>query len=970
MPLNETQLNTISSGIHDTVVQTLQAGFANEVEQLTVAIASNFTFAAAVKILQSEITQINNVIGSREIKEEVRNDWIRLKKHLADGTIISPELQQRLCNYLPNYNPVNVAYMVQYEKNLNDPKYAQVKNNLIRLREASLGMTPFGDYQYSEEYNRFHFRIGTYPFNLNNMGGDLLPGEVEAEIRRQISTDLDTFNSAQQSSSEEKQHQRVISIAPSPENERIPLLPNEGRAQTECSNRTRYGIAFALAVGAPGVGYGLYKMFAHNHSGSNPGCVTPFHPLTYGVTTPWQYGGEICFNNNQNAPINIGQFQFTNNVKIPAANQTWGDLIPWGSTFNRTETPDYGYTYLITPPAPGVTIPANGQLCAQYNYAPETSGQLQDVPALPPQGWGVWANGQQIPLEGEELAACAINPVPHYRLGTFVTSWSYYQDKALLTAPFMQRVNEVHYAFVGVNATTGQIYSLDAYADGFFLTDLQKQKRARGNSLNVTLAVGGADSNALFTQIAGNATATAIFANGIASAVKQYGFDGAMIDWEWYGAQSVNGSQFVQLHQILAAALKQNNKFLVTAVPAGVDKINQVTHEEWRAVSQVVDAAYAMTYDYFNFMGGSSNDAARLAPDPRDPSNSDPILSLYSVKGTLATYREMNCFADKQLIVGLPAYGRAVTVSGMNSTYGYYQPVTAIPKGQFDGQGQSTGLFNYRCIINGTDCQNGIGLPNGAMLMPAAVNPYGNVTKGASGYSPNGTFFISYDDQDSVRAKAQYVIQNNLGGAFSWEASGDTQEANTSLIEGTYRELINTTQPAPAKINEVKSETPAPLFSLSSMASAAKKLRNLGDLVAKKVWGGPDYEKSPEAVSALQKLAELDQTTNAGLADKFKTMLMMCRDDMHGYFLAESLLTSINRNGKKSSTKQSELLSNKLDAMEDDLKNPGRFLTDAMDALNKFNSPMQFHAPSDGGRDTFIGNGVPPLPSVQQFRLG
>jgi chitinase len=54
-------------------------------------------------------------------------------------------------------------------------------------------------------------------------------------------------------------------------------------------------------------------------------------------------------------------------------------------------------------------------------------------------------------------------------------------------------------------------------------------------------------------------------------------------------------------------------------------------------------------------------------------------------------------------------------------------------------------------------------------------------------YNAAQSTMISYDDEESLAIKANYIIDNNLGGAMFWELSGDTSD---SLLSDTLAELL------------------------------------------------------------------------------------------------------------------------------------------------------------------------------------
>ena len=55
-------------------------------------------------------------------------------------------------------------------------------------------------------------------------------------------------------------------------------------------------------------------------------------------------------------------------------------------------------------------------------------------------------------------------------------------------------------------------------------------------------------------------------------------------------------------------------------------------------------------------------------------------------------------------------------------------------------------------------------------------------------YSPSAQVMISYDDTESIGAKIDYIIDQDLGGIMFWELSGDTRTNElTSLMADGLR---------------------------------------------------------------------------------------------------------------------------------------------------------------------------------------
>lgn len=53
-------------------------------------------------------------------------------------------------------------------------------------------------------------------------------------------------------------------------------------------------------------------------------------------------------------------------------------------------------------------------------------------------------------------------------------------------------------------------------------------------------------------------------------------------------------------------------------------------------------------------------------------------------------------------------------------------------------------------------------------------------------WNPEKKVFISFEDQRSIKAKAQWAKQANLAGIFTWELSGDP---SGKLVDAMYTEM-------------------------------------------------------------------------------------------------------------------------------------------------------------------------------------
>ena len=111
--------------------------------------------------------------------------------------------------------------------------------------------------------------------------------------------------------------------------------------------------------------------------------------------------------------------------------------------------------------------------------------------------------------------------------------------------------------------------------------------------------------------------------------------------------------------------------------------------------------------------------------------------------------------ADK-LVVGIPTYGRSWTLSSLAMT-GLGSPASSagLP-GPYTG---ASGFLGYNEIC--LNVKN-----NGWTVVQDSMNYMGP-------YAVNGYQWVGYDDPAMARVKAEYIVNNELGGAMFWDLSTD-----------------------------------------------------------------------------------------------------------------------------------------------------------------------------------------------------
>jgi hypothetical protein len=135
-----------------------------------------------------------------------------------------------------------------------------------------------------------------------------------------------------------------------------------------------------------------------------------------------------------------------------------------------------------------------------------------------------------------------------------------------------------------------------------------------------------------------------------------------------------------------------------------------------------------------------------------------------SIDSSVKAWLNAGLPADK-LMVGIPFYGYMYIVS-KNDNKGLYQTHT-------EGRALGYDVIKNEYINNREYTKNF----HKESLVP---------------WLYKGRTFISYDDSHSIALKAEYIKENNLGGAMIWELSQDSEgELLNSLYEGLYGNSVS-----------------------------------------------------------------------------------------------------------------------------------------------------------------------------------
>jgi len=354
---------------------------------------------------------------------------------------------------------------------------------------------------------------------------------------------------------------------------------------------------------------------------------------------------------------------------------------------------------------------------------------------------------------------------PAFRLIAYLAGWSTAPSRGYRVADIpTAKLTHLNYAFASVSPQ-GECVTGDASADARNFPELQKLKRQFPH-LKTFISIGGGGAPN-FPNATKDAAARQKFAQSCAALMKQSGFDGIDVDWEFPKGNEEKqnyAALLAELRAQLDALGKANGaRYLLTiAAPAGSD---QYTGVAWDKVARDLDWINLMTYDFAGPWSSLTGLNAPLYASASDPSK-NKNAPFYNGHAAVQAYIGAGVPPDK-IVFGVPFYGRGwKDVPNVNN--GLFQKFNGIPQGTRGG-----GAFDYR------DSKKN--------YLPTYTRYWDDAAQVPWLYNPATQVMISYDDPESLARKAEYVTANKLGGVMIWEISTDDEQG--SLINALSARL-------------------------------------------------------------------------------------------------------------------------------------------------------------------------------------
>ena len=345
----------------------------------------------------------------------------------------------------------------------------------------------------------------------------------------------------------------------------------------------------------------------------------------------------------------------------------------------------------------------------------------------------------------------------------YYAGWAAYQGYTPDQLP-AEHLTQINYAFARIDPDTLTIALENPAHDKKNLAALRKLRQQHGH-LKLLISVGGWSDSQYFSDAAATAARREAFAASCVDFVVAQGLDGVDLDWEYPVSGGAPGTihrpadkqNFTKLLQELRTRLDRQGRrdgkdySLTIAGAAGSWYLNQI---EAVKVADLVDHIFLMGYD----LHGPWDTSADFNAPLYTPSGASP-QGKSSIADSVQAYLDKGIPAEK-LVLGMPLYGYAYQgVSSQNN--GLYSTYTSAKS------------VSYRTLKKN-------------YLSNDAYRQYRH-QEAQVPYLYGSRTFISYDDAESLAAKAALARSRDLGGIGFWELSQDDGGELTAAASSAFR---------------------------------------------------------------------------------------------------------------------------------------------------------------------------------------
>ncbi|XP_011303299.1 probable chitinase 3 [Fopius arisanus] len=341
-----------------------------------------------------------------------------------------------------------------------------------------------------------------------------------------------------------------------------------------------------------------------------------------------------------------------------------------------------------------------------------------------------------------------------FKVVCYFTNWAWYRQEGGKYLPEdidADLCTHVIYAFAVLDGSTGTIKPHDSWAD----IDNKFYERVvayKAKGVKVLIGIGGWNDSAgdKYSRLVNSPSARARFISHVIQFIEKYGFEGLDLDWEYPVCWQVDCSKgppsdkesFTSFVRELSDAFKPKGLLLSTAVSpskrvidAGYDVSELSKYFDWISV---------MTYDFHGQWDKKTGHVAPLyvrSDDWERTFNANFSINYWIEKGA----------SPRKIVMGAPLYGQSFSLAersqrGLNApTYG---------GGEAGESTRARGFLAYYEICERT-------LKRGWTVIQDPDRRIGP-------YAYSGDQWVSFDDAEQIRLKAEFIKKMGLGGGMVW----------------------------------------------------------------------------------------------------------------------------------------------------------------------------------------------------------
>lgn len=323
------------------------------------------------------------------------------------------------------------------------------------------------------------------------------------------------------------------------------------------------------------------------------------------------------------------------------------------------------------------------------------------------------------------------------------------------------KLTHINYAFVDVKDSLARLTNMETDTVNFRkLAGLKKLNP----DLKILISIGGWSWSENFSDAVLTETSREKFAKSSLKIIEDYQLDGVDIDWEYPGLKGEDNVfrtedkenftlMFAEIRKELDALSAQTGReyLLTTAVPC-FDRFFEVTN--MGEAAQYLDYVNLMAYDFFV--------SGEIAGHHSNLYHSQSYENELSAARAYDDYTKAGVPAEK-LVLGIPFYGRSWIMQTPENN-GILQAVSSVERG---------GGYTY--------------IKDSISAKPGFVRYWDDKAKMPYLFNAETRQLVTYDDEESVRYKCEFVKDKGMAGVMFWQYASDPKLYLLNEINRQFR---------------------------------------------------------------------------------------------------------------------------------------------------------------------------------------